>query len=139
MRQSLASLEELPGLLDDVTGVMERAGYGSADRFAVRLALDEAVMNAVKHGHGYDPGKQVRIWWLLGASRVTFVVHDEGSGFDVAGVPDPRLPENRERPCGRGLLLIGAFMSWVRYNDRGNCLVMCRLRSNGSNGVAIRP
>jgi serine/threonine-protein kinase RsbW len=135
----LSSLEQLPGLLDDTTAAMERAGYGLADRFAVRMALEEAVVNAVKHGHGYDPGKQVRIWWLLGASSVKFVVHDEGPGFDVTQVPDPRSPEYQERPSGRGLLLIGAFMSWLRFNRRGNCLAMCRLRSNGDNCIAIRP
>jgi serine/threonine-protein kinase RsbW len=128
---SLSSLDQLPGLLDEVIGVMESAGYGTADRFAVRLALEEAVVNAVKHGHDYDPGKQVRIWWILGASSVSFVVHDEGPGFDVSQVPDPRRPENLERPAGRGLFLIGAFMSWLRFNRRGNCLAMCRRRSNG--------
>jgi serine/threonine-protein kinase RsbW len=138
-RQSLSSLDKLRGLLDDVTGVMKRARYGSADQFAVRLALEEAVVNAVKHGHRYDPGKQVRIWWLVGASRVYFVVHDEGPGFDVTQVPDPRRPENQDRPCGRGLFLVGAFMTWYRYIGRGNCLAMCRLRSNENNGVAIRP
>jgi serine/threonine-protein kinase RsbW len=117
---------------------MERAGYGPGDRFAVRLALEEAVVNAVKHGHGYDPGKHVLIWWLLEASSVKFVVHDEGPGFDLTQVPDPRLPENRECPCGRGLLLIRAFMSWLRFIGRGNCLAMCRLRSSANNCAAIR-
>jgi serine/threonine-protein kinase RsbW len=117
---------------------MERAGYSSADRFAVRLALEEAVVNAVKHGHGYDPAKQVRIWWLLGASSVKFVVHDEGPGFDPTQVPDPRRPENKERPGGRGLFLIGAFMNWVRFNGRGNCLAMCRLRSHGRGSLAVK-
>jgi serine/threonine-protein kinase RsbW len=131
--QLLSSLDQLPGLLDDVTGAMERAGYASADRFAVRLALEEAVVNAVKHGHGYDLGKQVCIWWLVAPSGVTFVVHDEGPGFDVTQVPDPRRLENLERPCGRGLFLIGAFMSWLRFYGCGNCLAMGRLRSNGNN------
>jgi serine/threonine-protein kinase RsbW len=125
----VCSLDQLPHLLDDVTDAMERVGYGRADRFAVRLALEEAVANAVKHGHRHDRGKQVRVGWAVTALQVTLVVKDEGPGFDRAGVPDPRLPENWERPSGRGLFLIHAYMSWVHSNRRGNCLAMCRRRS----------
>jgi serine/threonine-protein kinase RsbW len=125
---SLSALPKLHGLLDDVTGVMGRFGYNIEDVFAVRLALEEAVVNAIEHGHDHDLSKRVRVWWAVTPVAVTVVVEDEGPGFDPARVPDPRLPENAERPDGRGLYLIHAYMSWVQFNHRGNRLAMCRQR-----------
>ena len=127
--QSLFSLEQLPAIISELLNAMVRAGYCTGDRFAVHLALKEAVVNAVKHGHRYDPHKEVRIWWAVGVAKVNLVVEDEGPGFDPAAVPDPRLDENRERATGRGLLLIRSYMNWVHHNPRGNCLAMSRHRS----------
>jgi len=95
----------------------------------VRVALNEAVINAVKHGHGNDPRKRARIWWVVSASAVKLVVKDEGAGFDPDRVSNPCLPENRERPGGRGVFLMRSYMSWVRFNDASNRVVMCRYRS----------
>jgi serine/threonine-protein kinase RsbW len=128
-RAAIALTEEVADLLTDVTGAMEEVGYGARDTFAVRLALQEAVINAVKHGHGNDPRKQARIWWAVSASAVMLVVEDDGAGFDPDRVPDPCLPENRERPGGRGVFLMRSYMSWVRFNGAGNGVGMCRYRS----------
>jgi prepilin-type N-terminal cleavage/methylation domain-containing protein len=128
-QRALSSTDQVPDLLADVIRVMQGVGYGAADVFAVRLGLNEAVANAVKHGHRHDPHKRARIWWAVTASAVKLVVEDEGPGFDPARVPDPSLPENQERPCGRGLFLMRAYMSWLRFNPKGNRLVMCRYRS----------
>jgi serine/threonine-protein kinase RsbW len=127
---ALTGLPQLTDLLDEVTHNMERAGYAASDRFAVRLALEEAAVNAVKHGHRHDPRKQVHIWWAVTSTAVKLAVQDEGPGFDPALVADPCLPENLERPCGRGLLLIKTKMTWVRFNRRGNCIAMCLFRSH---------
>src|SRR6516225_4318699 len=86
-QRSIFSSDELPAVLGDVIDVMERMGYAAADRFAVHLALEEAAVNAVKHGHRFDPCKQVRIWWDVTPSAVRLVVEDEGPGFDPAQVP----------------------------------------------------
>jgi serine/threonine-protein kinase RsbW len=128
-KRSLSSLGQLPDLLAGVIRVMQAVGYEFADIFAVRLALEEAVTNAIKHGHRHDPGKRARIWWAVSSNAVKLVVEDEGPDFDPSRVPDPRLPENLERLGGRGLFLIRAYMTWARYNSRGNLLAMCRRRS----------
>jgi len=126
---AIASTQEIDDLLTDVIGAMEEVGYGGRDTFAVRLALEEAVINAVKHGHGNDPRKRARVSWVASASAVRLVVEDDGAGFDPDRVPDPCLPENQERPGGRGVFLMRSYMSWVRFNDAGNHIVMCRYRS----------
>jgi len=83
----------------------------------------------VKHGHGHDPRKQVRIGWSVTPASVCLVVEDAGPGFDPVAVADPRLPENIWRPCGRGLFLMFTHMTGVRFNRRGNRVVMYRRRS----------
>ena len=128
-RAAIALTEEIADLLTDVSRAMEQVGYGARDTFAVRLALEEAVINAVKHGHGNDPRKHARIGWVVSASAVRLVVEDDGAGFDPDRVPDPCLPENLQRPGGRGVFLMRSYMSWVRFNGAGNGLVMCRYRS----------
>jgi serine/threonine-protein kinase RsbW len=123
--------------LEEVTKGMDRLNYPPGDIFAVRLALEEALVNALKHGHGYDPTKVVHFRHKVTVDEVWLEAEDEGSGFKVSAVPDPRLPVNRERSCGRGLLLMRHYLSWIRYNDRGNCVTLCKTRSPRAPGVAV--
>jgi serine/threonine-protein kinase RsbW len=88
----------------------------------VRLALEEALVNAIKHGNGLDPSKSVRVHCDIQTDRVYVEIEDEGPGFAPEDVPDPTLDENIERPSGRGLMLIRSFMNRVDFNDRGNCI-----------------
>jgi serine/threonine-protein kinase RsbW len=108
---------------------MAAAGYAAQDQFAVRLALDEALANAIKHGHRGDARKRVDVRYRVGPAEVRVEVHDQGPGFDPARVPDPLAADNVERASGRGLLLMRSYMTWVRHNERGNGVTLCRLRS----------
>jgi anti-sigma regulatory factor (Ser/Thr protein kinase) len=58
--------------------------------------------------------------------EATFVIRDEGPGFDPRSLPDPTLPENIEKPCGRGLLLMRTFMDSVAFNSTGNEVTMIK-------------
>jgi len=122
--------EELAPVLDGVTAAMGRRRYPEKDVFAVRLALEEALVNAIKHGNGYDPSKVVRVRFQVLTDEVLAEVEDEGPGFDPADVADPCEPENLERSCGRGLLLMRHYLTWVRYDGRGNRVTLCKLRSD---------
>ena len=111
----------------------------------VGVALDEALINALHHGNlevdsslrhddldGYHQliaerrrespycERRIRVSAVFDRDRVTFVVRDEGSGFDPDLLPDPTDPANLARPHGRGVLLIRTFMDEVLYNDAGN-------------------
>jgi serine/threonine-protein kinase RsbW len=116
-------------VLGAVSAELAGAGYPPRDCFAVRLALEEAVVNALKHGHGYDPSKEVRVRWAVTAEYLLAEVEDQGPGFDPADTADPRSPEYLGRPCGRGLLLIAHYMTAVRLNRRGNVIVLYKRRS----------
>jgi serine/threonine-protein kinase RsbW len=123
---SLRRTEEVAPLLDELTAALADAGFSPEDCFAARLALEEAVVNGLRHGNGGDPTKRVRVGYRVGPVALLADVEDEGPGFDPDAVPDPTLPENRDRPGGRGLLLMRHYMTWVRYRGRGNRVTLCK-------------
>ena len=114
-----------------IIGLLEGRSYSDHDLFGVRLALEEALVNAIKHGNGMDPGKQVHVDCSFTDDRVTIVIEDEGTGFDVTDVPDPTMEENLDKPGGRGIMLMRSFMNQVEYNDAGNRLVLEKVRNTG--------
>ncbi len=128
-RRAYHAADEVPALLDLVVAAMEGFGYPKKDLFGVRLALEEALVNAIKHGNRGDPAKEARLRYHVNAEFLVLEVEDDGAGFDPAGVPDPLAPENLERPSGRGLFLIRKYMTWMQHNDCGNCIAMCKHRS----------
>jgi serine/threonine-protein kinase RsbW len=107
---------------------MAAAGYPLRAQFGVRLAIEEAVVNAVKHGHKGDTAKAVKVRYRVGLRDVLVEVEDQGPGFDRGQVPDPLAPENLDRSSGRGLLLMRSFLT-VRYNERGNRVILYKSRS----------
>lgn len=112
-----------------ILDALARHGYPKASLFAVRLSLEEAISNAFHHGHaGLPPDLPISLEFDVAHDRVTISVQDQGPGFDPAAVPDPTLDENLENPTGRGLMLIRAYMSDVRFNPRGNRLTMTYFR-----------
>ncbi|MHC4467987.1 MAG: ATP-binding protein [Planctomycetota bacterium] len=96
--------------------------------FAVHLSLEEAFINAIKHGNHGDPHKKILAECLITPEKFDISITDEGFGFDPNGVPDPRCNGNLYRSCGRGVLLIQSYMDVVEYNSRGNCIHMIRYR-----------
>ncbi len=118
-------------LIEEILGRVEAVGYGEDDRFAIRLALEEALINAIKHGNKFDRTRKVTISADVGAERTTITVCDDGAGFDPEAVPDPTADENLEKPCGRGIMLMKAYMDEVSYNDRGNEVRMAKRRCSG--------
>tara|TARA_B110000014_G_scaffold204172_1_gene154339 strand:- start:60 stop:485 length:426 start_codon:yes stop_codon:yes gene_type:complete len=111
-----------------IISVLENRAFSDRDVFGVRLALEEALVNAIKHGNGMDPAKQVQIDCRFDDDGVRIVIEDEGPGFDVTSVPDPTSEENLDKPGGRGIMLMRSFMSHIEYNESGNRLVLEKRR-----------
>jgi len=105
---------------------LEGLNYGERALFGVRLALEEAVVNAIKHGNRMDKAKRVKVAYSVDAKECRISIEDEGAGFDPAAVPDPTAEENLELPHGRGLALIRAYMDEVHYNEKGNRITMVK-------------
>ena len=122
-------------------------------RIRVSVALQEALVNAIHHGN-LEISSQLReqneplYYSLIEQRRVqkpyrmrrvqiiakespadaTYVVRDEGPGFDPQSLPDPTDPANLERCYGRGLLLIRTFMDEVYHNETGNQITLIKRR-----------
>jgi len=118
--QELRTQAEVSPVLDEVCEAMAALQFPERDVFAVRLSLEEALVNALKHGNGGDPAKKVAFRYLVVREGMAAEIEDQGRGFDPDQVADPLAEENLERTSGRGLFLMRAYMSWVRYNERGN-------------------
>ncbi len=121
----LAEARRIQSLIEDA---LRRWSYSEHDIFAIKLALEEALVNAIKHGNQMDPDKKVHIRYAINDRQVEIYIKDEGRGFNPDEVPDPTDPDNIERPCGRGLLLIRGFMTKVEYYPPGNSVRMIKIR-----------
>ena len=108
---------------------VEKLGVVKSEQSNLFVALDEAFVNAVKHGNKYDAEKLIRITAEVSKEEARFTIEDEGEGFDVHNIPTPLDPENLFKTSGRGVLFIYNIMDEVQYNDRGNRLTMVK-RSN---------
>ena len=93
-------------------------------RFNLRVALTEALANAILYGAAATASGGIGVRVLFGRHSIEMEVTDPGDGFDPSDVPDPTLPENRSRPFGRGLFLIQQLMDEVRFNAKGNSICM---------------
>lgn len=109
-------------ILDDV----KRHGYDQESTFAIKLALEEVLINAIKHGNKFDQGKHVHVECNVTPDQAEIVIEDEGPGFDRVEVPDPTLVENLTKCSGRGILLIEAYMTSVEYSNRGRRVRMIK-------------
>ena len=99
---------------------LARHGYDTDTSFGIKLALEEALTNAIKHGNRNDPDKHIVIRYYVDRARFIVMVRDEGDGFRWKAIPDPTSDENLERPNGRGIMLMQSYMTRIRFNRRGN-------------------
>ena len=124
--------ETLDIQISDTAGIRSYEMYSGGEafrvNFAIRLALEEALSNAFKHGNKNDPRKKVELACRVDAQMVEIDIMDEGEGFDPNSVPDPTAEENIEIPAGRGLTLIRAFMTEVEIHPPGNRVRMKYVR-----------
>ena len=122
---------------EKVMDEVEKHHYCDAATFAIRLALEEAIVNAIKHGNGLNSAKRITIEANVTDRQTLLSVEDEGPGFNRRSVPDPRDPQNLTKTSGRGILLIESYMHQVTWSNHGRRLTMCR-RNEPDGPVAKR-
>jgi len=121
-----SSISLMHAVLDYLMKRVEKLGVIKSEQSNLFVALDEAFVNAVKHGNKFDSGKLIRIIAEVSRHEARFTIEDEGEGFDVNSIPDPLDPQNLFKTSGRGVLFIYNIMDEVKYNDRGNRLTMVK-------------
>lgn len=114
---------------EDILRQIEALGYTRECAFAVRLALEEAMVNAHKHGNRGDASKKIVISYALSPERLIVRVRDEGEGFDPSRLPDCTSPDRIALPNGRGIMLMNAYLDRVEFNSRGNEVQLVKERS----------
>ncbi len=116
-------------IVEEVLEQLRGRGWPEGDAFAIHLALEEAIVNAIKHGNQLDPEKVVHFQCQLSDDELSVLIQDEGPGFDPGDIPDPTLDENLACPSGRGVMLMRSFMDEVTFNECGNSVQMSKRRS----------
>jgi serine/threonine-protein kinase RsbW len=112
--ESITQLEALIEQIADTYNISE-------DTFAnMMTCLNEALINAIKHGNKMDANKKVIINAEVDAKRVVWTVTDEGQGFDYVHLADPTAPENLESLTGRGIFIIKHLADQCIFNTTGN-------------------
>ncbi len=126
-----ADWEQCRMVLDLVARGAESRGFDERSTNAIRIALEEALANAVNHG-SRNAEDFIRVEYKFRGDGFRVRVTDQGPGFDSESVPDPTYRDNIQRPSGRGLLLMRHYMTVVRHNERGNRVEMFKLRGDDS-------
>jgi serine/threonine-protein kinase RsbW len=111
-------------VLDELLHHLEANQWVQHDIFGIHLAMEEALVNAIKHGNRHDMNKSVHVCCKVSPKRMWVRIADEGPGFNPEHVADCTDLENLDVPSGRGIMLMRSFMSRVEYNDKGNCVTM---------------
>ncbi len=111
-------------VIDQLLGKLAELEWNESDVFGVHLAVEEALVNAIKHGNQNDKNKNVHVHYKASPESIHIQITDEGAGFNPDDVPNPTEDENLELPSGRGLMLMRSFMSSVQFNGQGNQVTM---------------
>ncbi len=108
-----------------IRGELARCGYSKDATLHIRLALGEAIVNAVEHGNGGDPNKRITIRFSVTPERALILVRDQGVGFDPSAVPEPTTGDCLPLTPGRGIMLMRAYMNEMHYREGGTeiCLI----------------
>jgi serine/threonine-protein kinase RsbW len=126
-----SDLSYVLGINYEVSMLLKEFGFSQQDaRINIPLACDEAITNAIIHGNKSQADKKVNVQIYLSHSRFRIRIRDQGEGFDVEGVADPREGDNVHRASGRGVFLIRNIMDSVEYKEGGRVLELEIRNSN---------
>lgn len=115
-----SDLESARKVEESLLTAVARQGYSQAAQFAIKLAVEEGLTNAIRHGNRGDRAKTVEVSYEVTPEQMRITITDQGVGFNLQAVPDPTADENLEKPSGRGIMLMRAYMDEVQFNSKGN-------------------
>jgi serine/threonine-protein kinase RsbW len=122
-------------------GVAGAAGFDEDEQYKLSMAVREVLINALEHGNRGDLNKPIGLGFSLLDDRLVVEVHDEGKGFDLNHVPDPRQDECLLKTSGRGLFLVRCFADDLRVkpsNNGGATVLITKLYSNNSGSKSAK-
>ncbi|MFL5751759.1 MAG: ATP-binding protein [Bacteroidia bacterium] len=90
----------------------------------ILISVTEAVNNAMYHGNKSNPELKIDVAFKSSTKDITFIIKDEGHGFDYSNLPDPTAPENIEKDSGRGVFLMRKLADKVEFVDGGKAVLL---------------
>ena len=154
------NLENDAKIIEPLTELIQRVSssqrlLNQTDRVRMGVAVEQALYNAMFRGNlelsyeeypvvyfldhseraQQEPFKDRRVYFrvLITPEEASFTVRDQGPGFDTSIVGPPADPESLKEGVGRGLVLMTTFMDEVKFNDKGNEVVMKKFGSETLN------
>ena len=119
--------------LAKLVACLERLQWEQIDIVAIQLSMEEALVNAIRHGNRDDESKTIRIAYQADSRTVRIEISDQGDGFDPLQLVDPTRPDRVHLPTGRGVFLMRNYMDSVEFNDVGNRVTMVKQRGQSQS------
>lgn len=127
---------EVAALIKELARKWQEAGLDEKSIFRLHLALEEAVVNGIKHGNRFNPDLKVQVRCRISEKNIEIAVTDQGQGFDAKSLPDPTVTENIPKRSGRGVYLIRQFMDKVEFLDNGRTVKMTKVLEPKQNSLS---
>ncbi|MEW6170867.1 MAG: ATP-binding protein [Candidatus Omnitrophota bacterium] len=121
------SLKDIPQFTKNLVGELKPLDINKDILFDIRLVIEEALANAIKHGNKMDLTKNVFLKINASSKRIDIEIKDQGKGFDYKKLPLPTEKENLHKYSGRGVFLIRKLMTQVKFFDNGARIKMTKL------------
>lgn len=108
----------------------------------IRLGLQEALVNAAKHGNKLDPSKTVVVKIVITKESYSWIISDEGVGFnshkcECEQIHHPDLPTD-ESESGRGLCILHEVFDQVDWDyQKGTQVKLCKIIKKGKNQAVL--
>jgi len=131
--------EKIPSCLqlipEFIAALIEKIRPFSIEKdFNIKLCLEEALINAIRHGNKLDPDLFVNVTIKIDNSCLIIKVVDQGQGFDFGSISDPTEPGHLKKPSGRGIFLIKNLMDEVDFFDCGRGIKMVKFFKSKGGG-----
>jgi serine/threonine-protein kinase RsbW len=110
--------------------LLKHMNFSHEDGERLWLAIQEGIGNAMRHGNKLDKRKPIMVTFSPLAQKLEIRIKDSGPGVNLERLPNPNLPENLLRPCGRGVYFMKQVMDSVTMetDGEGSTLVLVKQR-----------
>jgi serine/threonine-protein kinase RsbW len=123
-----SSVDYIVSAANQLTEALIRFNIVTVEEINIKIALVEALTNAMEHGNGFDPARRVKVEAKFLEDRAEIKITDEGKGFNHRHLPNPTSPENLYKPRGRGIYMMYRLMDEVHFNRKGNSVRLIKYR-----------
>jgi len=121
-----SKIDNMPKLIATLLKKLEVVSFKEDEILDIRLCLEEAIINAIKHGNRMNPDLFVEVQMNVSDQELCIQIRNEGEGFDFKELPNPTIDKNLTKPSGRGVFLIKKLMDEVEFFDKGRGIKMVK-------------